>query len=229
MRTIRILTSFFFLFLSISISAQQELKFPLGDFKKVVVYDGIDLELIKSEFNEANIQCEGIDVAKISLEISGSVLKIKANRPPFEKGIKIRAVINYTELEEVKANNQSTVIFQSPVYGDNFEITANTGSSISLRSGLKILEVKAQYNSKIQIEGGVQLLRAKCNTGSEINAQHLVCQEALLEAHTGGILHARVEEMLNATAGTGAQIFYTGRPSKETVSSSFGGSVTREN
>lgn len=223
------ITTILLFFSTLSLSAQQDIRFPLGDFNKIVVYDGIDLELTKNGINEAVFICEGIETDRVKVEISGGVLKLKASRPMFEKGIKIKAHVHYTELDEVKANNMSSVIFHNAVHGENFELTANTGSTIRVRTALKILDVKAQYNSSILVEGGVELLRAKSNTGSEIDARLLISQEALLEAHTGGIVKAEVAEKINANAGTGGQIFYTGKPSKETLSSSFGGSVIREN
>lgn len=107
------------------------------------------------------------------------------------------------------------------------KISAGTGSSIDAQGEFRILEIKASAGSKINIRGKADIADISANTTAEVQAEGLVCQEGILKAYTGAKITIQIEQSLEATSATGAEITVKGNPVIEKVSTSTGGILTR--
>ena len=70
-------TIFIFLLGTLSLFSQVEIERQLGEFSKVSVYDGINLELVKSEENKVEIS--GKNTSYIVVKNKNGDLKIRLN------------------------------------------------------------------------------------------------------------------------------------------------------
>ena len=70
--------TYILLLFTISIFSQVKIDRELGDFSKVAVYDGINLELIKSEENKVEIS--GKNTSFVVVKNKNGDLKIKSNQ-----------------------------------------------------------------------------------------------------------------------------------------------------
>ena len=91
--------TYILLLFTISISSQVKIDRELGDFSKVAVYDGINLELIKSEENKVEIS--GKNTSFVVVKNKNGDLKIRLNLERRFSGDRTKVKLYYKTLYNI--------------------------------------------------------------------------------------------------------------------------------
>ena len=116
---------FFIIIISFSfINAQQEREtIILGDYNSIYVYQGIEVDLIKSDINKISLESSNVDPLVFGYKIKNGILKL---RQTLDKNLSIGKVkvtiYNKSSIETIKLFQGSTMKIKNPLIQTNVEI-----------------------------------------------------------------------------------------------------------
>ena len=216
-------TIFIFLIGSISLFSQVKIDRDLGSFSKVAVYDGINLELIKSEENKVEIT--GKNTNFVVVKNKNGDLKIRLNLEKRFSGDRTKVTLFYNTLYNIISHEGSNVFSKDTIKQADLNVKANTGSTQNLLVVLNTLNTTAATGANINISGEADYHDGSVSTGAEINAQKLKTIETYASSTTGGVLNVSVVKELEANSKLGGIINVHDKTDKITESISIGGVV----
>ncbi len=216
-------TIFIFLIGSISLFSQVKIDRDLGSFSKVAVYDGINLELIKSEENKVEIT--GKNTNFVVVKNKNGDLKIRLNLEKRFSGDRTKVTLFYNTLYNIISHEGSNVFSKDTIKQADLNVKANTGSTQNLLVVLNTLNTTAATGASINISGEADYHDGSVSTGAETNAQKLKTIETYASSTTGGVLNVSVVKELEANSKLGGIINVHDKTDKITESISIGGVV----
>ena len=216
-------TIFIFLIGSISLFSQVKIDRNLGSFSKVAVYDGINLELIKSEENKVEIT--GKNTNFVVVKNKNGDLKIRLNLEKRFSGDRTKVTLFYNTLYNIISHEGSNVFSKDTIKQADLNVKANTGSTQNLLVVLNTLNTTAATGASINISGEADYHDGSVSTGAETNAQKLKTIETYASSTTGGVLNVSVVKELEANSKLGGIINVHDKTDKITESISSGGVV----
>jgi len=214
---------FIFLISSISLFSQVKIDRDLGSFSKVAVYDGINLELIKSEENKVEIT--GKNTNFVVVKNKNGDLKIRLNLEKRFSGDRTKVTLFYNTLYNIISHEGSNVFSKDTIKQADLNVKANTGSTQNLLVVLNTLNTTAATGASINISGEADYHDGSVSTGAETNAQKLKTIETYASSTTGGVLNVSVVKELEANSKLGGIINVHDKTDKITESISIGGVV----
>ena len=211
------------LLITIPIFSQVKINRTLGDFSKVAVYDGINLELVKHDENMVEIT--GKNTEFVVVKNKNGDLKIRVNLEKRFSGDRTKVKLFYKTLYSVISHEGSNVFSRETIKQSDLNIKANTGSRQNFILELNTLNSTSTTGAKINISGKTEYHDCSVSTGGEINAKDLTTREAYASSTTGGVLDLFVTKDLEANSKLGGIINVHERTDKITESISIGGVV----
>ena len=139
------------LFVTIPLFSQVKIDRDLGEFSKVAVYDGINLELIKSEENKVEIT--GNNTKFVVVKNKNGDLKIRLNLEKRFSGDRTKVTLFYKTLYSVISHEGSNVFSKETIKQADINIKAHTGSRQNLIVDLNTLNTTAATGAHINISG----------------------------------------------------------------------------
>ena len=182
MKNITYLLAFF----TLSTFSQQKIDRSIGDFSKVAVYDGINLELIKSDENKVEITGNNMDF--VVIKNKNGDLKIRLNLEKRFSGDRTKVTLFYNTLYNVISHEGSNVFSKDTIKQADINIKAHTGSRQNLILELNTLNSTAATGSNITLSGKVEYHDTSSSTGAEVNAVGLLTTETYDNSTTVGVL-----------------------------------------
>tara|TARA_Y100000766_G_scaffold143487_1_gene123334 strand:- start:27 stop:704 length:678 start_codon:yes stop_codon:yes gene_type:complete len=211
------------LFVTIPMFSQLKIDRDLGEFSKVAVYDGINLELIKSEENKVEIT--GNNTKFVVVKNKNGDLKIRLNLEKRFSGDRTKVTLFYKTLYSVISHEGSNVFSKETIKQADINIKAHTGSRQNLIVDLNTLNTTAATGANINISGKTEYHDTSSSSGAEIKAKDLVSNETYATATTGGVLDVSATKELEANSKLGGTINVHEKTDKITESISVGGVV----
>ena len=211
------------LFVTIPLFSQVKIDRDLGEFSKVAVYDGINLELIKSEENKVEIT--GNNTKFVVVKNKNGDLKIRLNLEKRFSGDRTKVTLFYKTLYSVISHEGSNVFSKETIKQADINIKAHTGSRQNLIVDLNTLNTTAATGANINISGKTEYHDTSSSTGAEIKAKDLASNETYATATTGGVLDVSATKELEANSKLGGTINVHEKTDKITESISVGGVV----
>ena len=108
---------------------QSQIDRDLGEFSKVAVYDGINLELVKSEENKVEIT--GKNTNFVVVKNKNGDLKIRLNLERRFSGDKTKVTLFYKTLYNIISHEGSNVFSKDTMKQADLNLKANTGSTVN--------------------------------------------------------------------------------------------------
>ena len=208
--------------------AQSRINRQLATFDKVIVAGDIKLELTQCGKEDATIVAKEVSADEVTTEITGRTLKIKLNAYKFANKGEAKVYLNFNKIREISVEAGAEANIRTPVKADFFKAEVSGGGNLGCVVDVNSLELRATQAANLSITGKAASLEAVANTGGEIKATELVCEDAVVKAHTGGSIALSVTKSIDATAGTGGKVHYKGDPMKESTTNSMGGTISKE-
>jgi len=216
-------TLIIFLIGTIAFFGQSKVDRDLGDFSRVAVYDGINLELIKSEENKVEIT--GKNTNFVVVKNKNGDLKIRLNLERRFSGDKTKVTLFYKTLYNIISHEGSNVFSKDTIKQADLNIKANTGSTMNIIVSLNTLNTTSASGSTINISGFTEYHDCSTSTGAEINAEKLKTTETYASSTTGGLIEVSAAKELEANSKLGGVINVYEKTDKIVESISLGGVV----
>lgn len=195
----------------------------IKDFDKLKVSKGINVTLIKGLKAGAEINIVNAPPSDVIIENDQNELSLKMKTRMY-KDVSVQVYVTYTDIREISTGSGATVDSEDVLTGNTLLLNAGLDSAIELIIDVESIEASVSA-ARITLEGNANTIEAKATTGGTFHGQNLECGKAFVTANTGGVISVNVSEHLDARAGTGGTVEYTGNPGKIETRETFGGSV----
>ena len=204
--------------------AQQKNTTKLGEFNELKVFNGLTVELQKS--NESKIEISGSQSEDVTIKNSGGILKIRLKFPESFTAEDVRIVLFYSENIDILDANEGSKITSDKVFEQN-KLTAKSqeGGIIEVEIKTEFLDVKAITGGIVKLKGTSTNQNVIVNSGGNYYGDHLVSEYTNVSASTGSNCVVNATKMIDANAKIGATITVKGDPKEIKKAESLGGYV----
>lgn len=200
-----------FLVLSNMLFSQSTVTKKLGDFYKIKVYNGINIELIRSQ--EHKIQVTGEKSQKIKIKNTNGILKISLKFPDLLADGKANVKLYYNEDIQVIDGNEGSIITGKSINQSHIEVKAQEGAFIELEIKTKHLQVKSSTGGIIKLSGSSKNQEIDLDLYGVYHGYDLIVSDnTTVNAGTGSKAEVKVGETLNVKVSFGGSVFYKGSP-----------------
>ena len=203
------------------LSAQTERK--IGDFQKLSVYDGINVELIKSDTNRVEIT--GKNTAYIVVKNKNGDLKIRLSVERRFSGNRTKVSVFYKSLYSIISHEGANVFSKDTINQADLNLKANSGSRQNMIVKLNTLQATATAGAKINIKGLAKYQELSATTGAEIMVSKVENVEANVVSTTGALIDVSTTKDLKVNSKIGGIINVHTKTDKITEKISVGGAV----
>ncbi len=203
------------------LSAQTERK--IGDFQKLSVYDGINVELIKSDTNRVEIT--GKNTAYIVVKNKNGDLKIRLSVERRFSGNRTKVSVFYKSLYSIISHEGANIFSKDTINQADLNLKANSGSRQNMIVKLNTLQATATAGAKINIKGIAKYQELSATTGAEIMASKVENEEANAVSTTGALIDVATTKDLKVNGKIGGIINVHTKTDKITEKISVGGAV----
>ncbi len=216
----------FTLFCSIAFSQETVTK-NFGDFNELKVYNGLTVEIQKS--NTSKIEISGSQSSDVIVKNVDGVLKIRLRIPDsfIAKDVKVR--LFYENLNVLDANEGSTIVSKELIKQKHLEVRVQEGAKINLKVSTKHLNVKAVSGGIIKLLGKTRNQIIEATTGGIYKSFNLISEETTVVAASGANVKINTTELLDAKVRFGGTILYKGKPEILKTKKVIGGSIKSVN
>lgn len=217
---------------SMLLQSQTSITKVLGDFSTLKVFNGIDVELVKSDKQELIITGEKSE--KVKIKNSNNTLKISlrfslnpANN--FADG-KVKIVLYYNKSIKVIDANENANITAKNFTQQQLEVKTQEGALINMVVDVKHLTVKSVSGGFIKLTGNAKNQKIEVNNAGVYQGYNLKTTDVtIVRAALGGKAEVFSGETLDAKVSFGGTIFYKGNPEVLKTKKVLGGTIEAKN
>lgn len=196
---------------SFLVISQTTISKNLGDFQKIKIYNGINLELIKS--NEQKLQIKGEKGSKVKVKNTNGVLKLSLRFPEINAKGKVDIKLFYNKEILVIDGNEGATIIGKEIKQKFIEVKAQEGAFIDLDIETKHLKVKSSSGGIIKLKGVSKNQDIDLDLYGVYHGYGLKNSDyTIINVGTGAKAEVQAGETLKAKVSFGGSIFYKGEP-----------------
>ena len=213
--------------ISVSVSAQTDkITKELGDFTKLKAFDGIAINLIKSDVNRAVIT--GATADKVSIVNKDGNLKIRMDIDKVFSGFRTFIDLYYTnELMVLDVNEDARIASKEILSQKVIELKAQEGGEIDLGVSTEQLLIKSVTGGEITVSGRTTNQDININTGGRYYGKEVESKLTTVVVNAGGLSEINTTDYVKATVKAGGKVAVYGNPAKMDEKTVFGGKITR--
>ncbi|MGJ8743278.1 head GIN domain-containing protein [Polaribacter sp.] len=203
------------LMLVLTISAQETITTNLGDFTILKVYNGIEVELIKSDEQKLEITGEKSEKTKIKNVNNTLKISLPFSLKPANNSADGQVIVKlyYNKNIEIIDANEGATITGKDFNQDKVEVNAQERGFITLSTSTKYLTVKTSSGGIIKLNGTAKNQEVSVDLYGVYHGFDLkVSGNSTVNAGTGAKAEIMAGETLNAKVSFGGSIFYKGNP-----------------
>tara|TARA_B100000795_G_C22790474_1_gene436693 strand:+ start:513 stop:1190 length:678 start_codon:yes stop_codon:yes gene_type:complete len=200
-----------FLIITYTSVSQKIITKTLGDFYKIKVYNGINVELIKSK--DHRLEITGEKAVKTKIKNINGVLKISLKFPELSADSKVKVKLYYNKDIQVIDANEGSTITGKEIYQTYLEVKAQEGAIINLGIKTKYLKIKSSTGGIIKLRGSTKNQEIDLGLYGLYHGYGLkASNNTSVKAATGAKAEVRAGEILNIKVSFGGSVFYKGTP-----------------
>ena len=203
------------LLFSFNALAQSVITKNLGDFTTLKVYNGIEVELIKSNEHKLEITGEKSEIVKIKNVNNTLKLSLPFSLKPENNAANGKVLIKLyynKDIAIIDANEGSTITGKN-IIQDKLKVNTQERAFINLVIKVKYLEVRASSGGMIKLTGITKNQNVDVDLYGIYNGFGLKAEvNSIVKAGTGAKAEILAGEILNAKVSFGGSIFYKGTP-----------------
>lgn len=223
----KLLLLFTLLFGLLAISAQDEkLTQDLKKFTEVKAFDGISINLIKSDANKVVIS--GANIDKVAIVNNKGVLKIRMEISKIFSGYRTFVDLYYTEeLVIIDVNEDARISSEDIIKQDVLELKAQEGGELEIKADVEQLLIKTVTGGVIETSGVSDLQDVVINTGGVYEGKNLKTKFSTVNVNAGSRAEIYATDYVKVTVKAGGEVLVYGNPTKMDEKTVFGGKITR--
>ncbi|WP_420603541.1 head GIN domain-containing protein [Flagellimonas sp.] len=224
MKTVKLLL----LFLAFQVASAQDEKITheLGKFTEVKGFDGLSINLIKSDIDKAVIT--GANTKKVAIVNNNGVLKLRMEIDKIFSGY--RTFIDLYHSEELKVldvNEDARIASEESFVQEVLELKAQEGGELKVNCQTEQLLVKAVTGGEIETEGFSDNQDIIINTGGYYNGKSFKTKFTTITVNAGGNAEIYATNYVKANVKAGGEVLVYGDPQKMDEKKVFGGKIKR--
>ena len=217
-----ILATLTFLITSIVFS-QSEITKTIGEFSELKVYDLIEVELIKSDKNEAIIS--GKNRKDVVIVNKNGKLKIRMNLEESFDGDNTKVKLYYTNIDIIDANEGAKIMSKDKIKQYEIELRAQEGGTINLDLKVTTTTIKSVTGGIIQTTGKSKNQDISISTGGVYKGKDLKTETTEIAVRAGGEADVYATDLLDIKIRAGGDVFVYGNPKEVNKSKALGGRI----
>ncbi len=198
----------------------------LGKFTEIKAFDGLSVNLIKSDVNKAVVT--GENIGKVVLVNTRGVLKLRMQITKIFSGYRTFIDIYYTEeLVTIDVNEDARITSEGSIEQDLLELKAQEGGELYIVANVEQLLVKAVTGGLIETHGSSDLQDIAINTGGVYEGKEFKTKFSTVNVNAGSRAEIYARDYVKATVKAGGEVLVHGNPAKMEEKTVFGGKITR--
>ncbi|UII77638.1 DUF2807 domain-containing protein [Flagellimonas sp. HMM57] len=200
----------------------QELK----KFTEVKGFDGLSINLIKSDVNRAVIT--GANTKKVAIVNNAGVLKLRMEIDKIFSGY--RTFIDLYHTEEVKVidvNEDARISSEELIIQDVLELKAQEGGELLISCQTEQLLIKSVTGGDITAKGFSDNQDVRINTGGTYDGKEFKTRLTTVSVNAGGNAKIYATDYVKADVKAGGEVLVYGNPQKMDEKTVFGGKIKR--
>ena len=213
---------------SLGLLAQQEnrISHSLETFKEIKVFDGISLNLIRSDRNEAVVY--GENTRQVAIVNTGGVLKIRMEITKIFSGYRTFVDLYYSDpLLVIDVNEDARIVSKDVIRQDVLEVKAQEGGEIKVQAEVTQFLVKAVTGGVVSASGRSQNQDVQINTGGNYEGKEFRTGFCTVNVNAGSTAEIHASDYVKATVKAGGRVYVYGDPAKMEEKTVFGGEIKR--
>ncbi len=196
-------------------------------FDEIEVSRGLNVYLTQSDSESITVQTDENLHDIIKTEIEGHVLKIYAKESiNYSQAQKI--MVTFKNLSKIVASSGSDVYSTNTFRTESIQLVTTSGSDMAVDIHAQSIICKTSSGSDLKLSGTTVNFKAEASSGSDINASNLIAETSRVNATSGSDIKVNTSKELYASATSGGDIKYLGKPDIMEKNNGSSGSVTEE-
>ncbi|MEE9361927.1 MAG: head GIN domain-containing protein [Cellulophaga sp.] len=210
-----------------SVIAQNEkITQELQEFTKIKGFDGLSINLIKSDVNRAVIT--GVNTGKVSIVNNKGVLKLKMEIVKIFSGYRTFIDLYYTEtLAVLDVNEDARITSEEIIKQTVLELKSQEGGELIIATDVEQLLIKVVSGGVITTSGVSTNQDVKINTGGTYKGENLKTSLTTVSVNAGGTAEIFASDYVKAIVKAGGVVKVHGNPKKMDEKTVFGGKIKR--
>lgn len=221
-------TKIFLLFLFVQVLSAQGEKITqeLGKFTEVKGFDGLSINLIKSDENRAVIT--GANTKKVAIVNNDGVLKLRMEIDKIFSGYRTFIDLYYTEeLKVLDVNEDARIASENTFVQGVLDLRAQEGGELVVKCQTEQLLVKSVSGGEIEVEGFSDNQDIIINTGGTYDGKAFKTKFTTIRVNAGGDASIYATNYVKANVKAGGEVLVYGDPLKMDEKTIFGGKIKR--
>lgn len=198
----------------------------LEKFTTIKVYDGLSVNLIKSDVNKAIIT--GVNTNKVAIVNNEGVLKVRMEIGKIFSGYRTFIDIYYTEdLITIDVNEDAKISNSEPIIQDLLELKAQEGGELIINAQVEQLLIKTVTGGIITTTGFSDNQDVLINTGGIYQGKAFKTNFSTVNVNAGSKAEIYAINYVKASVKAGGEVLVYGNPKKMDEKTVFGGTIKR--
>lgn len=198
----------------------------LQSFKEVKVFDGLSVNLIKSDLNKAVVT--GSNTGNVAIVNIDGVLKIRMEVTKLFSGYRTFVDLYYTEkLVVIDTNEDARISSKEPLRQDILELKAQEGGELIIIAQVDQMLIKSVTGGIISASGSSNIQDVQINTGGIYKGKDFKTKFSTINVNAGSRAEVFATDYVKAVVKAGGEVMVYGNPAKMEEKTVFGGKITR--
>ena len=207
-------------------SQEEKITQELQTFTEVKVFDGLSVNLIKSDANRAVIT--GANTKKVAVVNSDGTLKIRMEIDKIFSGYRTFIDLYYTEtLVVIDVNEDARITSEETLQQDVLELKAQEGGELTINAKVEQLLIKTVTGGVITAIGASDNQDVAINTGGKYKGKDFKTKFTTVNVNAGSSAEIFATDYVKATVKAGGEVLVYGDPEKMDEKTVFGGKIVR--
>lgn len=215
-----------FFFVMATMTAQNELTVKLEKIDELKVYNGLTVNLIKSE--ELKLEIIGEIANQVSYKNKKGTLKLSLKLAKKFDAKKVKINLYYNDIiPELDANQGATIVSEEIFKQVQLSVHAQEGAKIRMNLDVEYLKVKGITGGGFHLKGKAVSQNIRVVSGAYYKGFELESDQTTIYVSTNSNAKVSVSKILDAKAKLSGIIEYTGRPKSVSTAESSGGKISK--
>lgn len=198
----------------------------LDSFKEIKGFDGISINLIKSNENKAIIT--GDNTGSVAIVNNDGVLKIRMQIGKIFSGYKTFVDLHYSGiLLVIDVNEDARIITEDIIKQKVLELKAQEGGELIVNAEVEQMLIKSVSGGIIRTTGQSDLQDVQINTGGVYEGKNFKTKFSTINVNAGSRAEINAKDYVKATVKAGGEVLVYGNPTKLEEKTVFGGTIKR--
>lgn len=206
--------------------SQGKITQELEEFTTIKGFDGLSINLIKSDTNKAIIT--GANTNKVAIVNTGGVLKLRMKINKIFSGYRTFIDLYYSEdIIVIDVNEDARITCQETIKQEVLELKAQEGGELIVNAEVEQLLIKTVTGGVIETAGVGDLQDVMINTGGIYKGKDFITKFSTINVNAGSRAEVHASNYVKATVKAGGEVLVYGDPAKMEEKTVFGGKITR--